>query len=165
MQITLRPWHIDDLETLVSIANNANIAKYMADVFPHPYTHEKGKTFIEFASNNPTACIFALTINNKPVGSIGLHLQSDILKKNAEIGYWLSEEYWGKGIIVDAINQIVKYGFENLDIVRIFARIYGTNIPSQKVITKAGFKLEAKFDKTIFKNDEFLDELIYAVRN
>jgi len=164
MQITLRPWHIDDLETLVSIANNANIAKYMADVFPHPYTHEKGKSFIEFATTNPTACIFAIAIDNKPIGSIGLHLQTDILRKNAEIGYWLAEEYWGKGIVTDAIKQIVKYGFENLDIVRIFARIYGTNIPSQKVVEKCGFKLEGKYKKTIFKNNEFLDELIYAIR-
>jgi RimJ/RimL family protein N-acetyltransferase len=98
------------------------------------------------------------------VGSIGLHLQTDILRKNAEIGYWLAEDYWGKGIVTDAIHQIVKYGFENLDIVRIFARIYGTNIPSQKVVEKCGFKLEGKYDKTLFKNGEFLDELIYAIR-
>ena len=164
MEILLRPWHIDDLEALVNIANNPNIAKYMADVFPYPYTHEKGKSFIEFATTNATACIFAITIDDKPIGSIGLHLQSDILRKNAEIGYWLAEDNWGKGIVVDAINQIVKYGFENLDIIRIFARIYGTNIPSQKVVEKCGFKLEGKYDKTIFKNNEFLDELIYAIR-
>ena len=164
MQIKLRSWHIDDLETLVSIANNPNIAKYMADAFPYPYTHEKGKSFIEFATSNPTASIFAITIDNKPLGSVGLHLQSDILRKNAEIGYWLAEEHWGKGIVADAINQIITYGFENLDIVRIFARIYGTNIPSQKVVEKCGFKLEGKYEKTIFKNNEFLDELIYAIR-
>ena len=164
MKALLRPWHINDLETLVSIANNQNIAKYMADVFPHPYTHEKGKSFIEFATTNPTATIFAITVDNVPVGSIGLHLQSDILRKNAEIGYWLAEEYWGKGIMTDAVHQIVKYGFENLDIVRIFARIYGTNIPSQKLVEKCDFKLEGKYDKTIFKNNEFLDELIYAIR-
>ena len=105
-----------------------------------------------------------ISVNNKPIGSIGLHLQSDILRKNAEIGYWLAEEYWGKGIVLDAISQIVPIGFTNLDITRIFARIYGTNIPSQKVITKAGFILEGKYEKTIFKNNEFLDELIYAIR-
>jgi ribosomal-protein-alanine N-acetyltransferase len=164
LEIKLRPWHIDDLETLVSIANNQNIAKYMADVFPYPYTQEKGKSFIEFATSSPTACIFSITIDNKPVGSVGLHLQTDILRKNAEIGYWLAEDYWGKGIVTNAIKQIVKYGFENLDIVRIFARIYGTNIPSQKVVEKCGFKLEGKYDKTLFKNGEFLDELIYAIR-
>jgi ribosomal-protein-alanine N-acetyltransferase len=164
MQITLRPWHLDDLNNLVALANNKNIAQYMADVFPHPYTIENGKTFIDFANSNPNSKIFAISINDKPAGSIGLHLQADILKKNAEIGYWLGEEYWGKGIIKNAINQIVDYGFNNLDIVRIFARIYGTNIPSQKVIERAGFVLEGKFEKTIYKNNEFLDELIYAIR-
>ncbi|MES2513561.1 MAG: GNAT family protein [Bacteroidota bacterium] len=164
MEIILRRWHKNDLEALVSIANNKNIAQYMADVFPHPYTHEKGISFIEFANTTSTANIFAITINDRPVGSIGLHLQADILRKNAEIGYWLAEEYWGKGIVVNAINQITKIGFNDMDIIRIFARIYGSNIPSQKVIEKAGFKLEGTFEKTIFKNNEFLDELIYAIR-
>lgn len=164
MQITLRPWHINDLDALVTLANNKNIAQYMADVFPHPYTAEKGKAFIEFANSNPTSSIFAIIVNNKPVGSIGLHLQTDILRKNAEIGYWLGEEHWGKGVMTKAIEYIIGYGFKNLDIVRIFARIYGTNIASQKVVEKSNFKLEAKFEKTIFKNNEFLDELIYAVR-
>ena len=94
-----------------------------------------------------------------------MHLQADILKKNAEIGYWIGEEYWGKGVMKEAIKKMVDYGFGHLDIVRIFARIYGNNIPSQKVIEKSHFKLEAKFEKTIFKNNEFLDELIYAIRN
>lgn len=164
MKVTFRPWHIDDLNDLVALANNKNIAQYMADVFPHPYTAENGKNFIDFANSNGNSRIFAITLNDQIVGSIGLHIQADILKKNAEIGYWLAEEYWGKGIMIEAIDQIVNYGFSNLDIVRIFARIYGTNISSQKVIEKAKFKLEAKFEKTIFKNNEFLDELIYAIR-
>lgn len=164
MEISLRPWHLDDLNTLVELANNKNIARFMADVFPHPYTIDNGKTFIGFATTNPNSKIFAITFNGKPIGSIGLHLQTDILRKNAEIGYWLGEAYWGKGIIKQVIPQIVDYGFKNLDIVRIFARIYGTNIPSQKVIEQSDFKLEGKFEKTIFKNNEFLDELIYAIR-
>jgi ribosomal-protein-alanine N-acetyltransferase len=164
MEVILRRWHANDLDTLVSIANNQNIAQYMADVFPHPYTHDKGKAFIEFATTSVTANIFAITIHDKPIGSIGLHLQADILRKNAEIGYWLAEEHWGKGIAVNAIRQITEMGFKDMDIVRIFARIYGTNMPSQKVIEKSGFKLEGRFEKTIFKNNEFLDELIYAIR-
>lgn len=164
MEITLRPWHLNDLDHLVELANNKNIAMFMADVFPHPYTTENGKTFIGFATSNANSKIFAIIVDGKPVGSIGLHLQTDILRKNAEIGYWLGETYWGKGLIKNAIEQIVDYGFKNMDIVRIFARIYGTNIPSQRVIEKAGFKLEGRFEKTIYKNNEFLDELIYALR-
>lgn len=164
MEVSLRPWKLDDLDELVSLANNKNVAQFMADVFPHPYSVENGKTFIAFATSNPNSKIFAIIANGKPVGSIGLHLQSDILRKNAEIGYWLGEAFWGKGIITKAIPQMVDYGFKNMDIVRIFARIYGTNLPSQNAITKSGFKQEARFEKTIFKNNEFLDELIYAIR-
>lgn len=164
MEITLRPWHLDDVSDLVAIANNKNIAQFMADVFPHPYTIENGKTFIAFASSNPNSKIFAIIVNNKPVGSIGLHLQTDILKKNAEIGYWIGEAYWGKGIVTKAIPQMIDYGFKHMDIVRIFARIFGTNKASQKVVEKCGFILEGKYEKTIFKNNQFLDELIYAIR-
>lgn len=164
MEITLRPWHLDDVNDLVDLANNKNIAQFMADVFPHPYTIENGKTFIAFATSNPNSKIFAIIIDGKPVGSIGLHLQTDILRKNAEIGYWLGEHYWGKGIITQAIPQMIDYGFKNMDIIRIFARIFGTNKASQKVVEKCGFKLEGKYDKTLYKNEEYLDELIYAIR-
>lgn len=164
MDVTLRPWHINDAEELANIANNKNIAQFMADVFPHPYTIENAKTFIAFATSNPSSKIFAIIVDGKPIGSIGLHLQTDILRKNAEIGYWLSELYWGKGIIAKAIPQIVDYGFSNMDIVRIFARIFGTNIASQKVVEKCGFMLEGKYEKTIFKNGDYLNELIYAIR-
>lgn len=164
MEVTLRPWHLKDANDLVALANNKNIAQFMADVFPHPYTIENGKTFIAFANSNPNSKIFAIILDEKPIGSIGLHLQTDILRKNAEIGYWIGEPYWGKGIASNAIKQIIEYGFQNMDIVRIFARIFGTNIASQKVVEKCGFILEGKYEKTLYKNDEFLDELIYAVR-
>ena len=75
-----------------------------------------------------------------------------------------AEPFWGQGIMTKAVSKIVDYGFKNLDITRIFARPFGTNIGSQKVLEKAGFVLEGKFNATIFKNGEYLDELIYAVR-
>lgn len=80
------------------------------------------------------------------------------------MGYWLAEPYWGKGIITGAVKEIVRYGFEMWDIDRIFARPFGLNIASQKVLEKCGFRLEAKFEKTYFKNNEFIDELVYAIR-
>ena len=81
-----------------------------------------------------------------------------------ELGYWLAEPFWGNGIITEAIQQIVKYGFETFDITRIFARPYGYNIASQKALEKAGFTLEARFVDTFFKNGKFEDEWVYAVR-
>jgi RimJ/RimL family protein N-acetyltransferase len=164
MNFILRPWSIKDLESLVKNGNNFNIAKNMTDKFPHPYTLENGKTFIEFATKNSPPNMLAIDVEGNAVGSIGIHPQEDIQRKNAELGYWLGEPFWGKGIISKAIPQMVEYGFKNFDITRIYARPFGTNKASQKVLEKSGFKLEAKFEKSLFKNGEFLDELVYAVR-
>ena len=78
------------------------------------------------------------------------------------MGYWLAEEYWGKGIMLKAIQEIVDYGFQTFDIVRIFARPFSTNLKSQRVLEKAGFVCEARLKKALFKNGEFMDELIYV---
>jgi [ribosomal protein S5]-alanine N-acetyltransferase len=164
MDFFLRPWRIEDLDSLVLYANNNNIAKFMTDMFPHPYTTDKGREFIEYASRNNPPNILAIEIENKAAGGIGIHPQSDIQRKNAELGYWLAEPFWGKGIITKAVLQMVDYGFKNWDINRIYARPFGTNIASQKVLEKAGFTLEAQFEKTLFKNGEYIDELVYAIR-
>ncbi len=155
---------MDDADSLVKFANNNNIAKYMTDQFPHPYTIENGKTFIAFASKDTPRHILAIEVNGEAAGGIGIHPQADIQCKNAEMGYWLAETYWGKGIITKAITQMIDYGFGNFDINRIYARPFGTNIGSQKVLEKAGFVLEGRFEKTLFKNGEYLDELVYAIR-
>lgn len=164
MEIKLRPWQLADLDNLVKYANNAAIARFMTDQFPHPYTPEHGKIFIEFATSNPTAKIFAIEVNGEVVGGIGIHPQTDIYRKNAEMGYWLGEPFWGKGIITQAIGQIVDFAFNNLNIDRVFARPFGSNKASQRVLEKAGFSLEARFSKTFFKNGNYEDELIYARR-
>lgn len=164
MHFTLRPFTINDLDSFVKYANNPKIANNLTDKFPHPYTIEHGKIFIEMATKNNPANIFAIDINGEACGGIGIHPQDDVQRKNAELGYWLAEPFWGNGIISKAIPQIVEYAFKNFDITRIYARPYGTNAASQRVLEKAGFKLEGKFEKTLFKNGEFLDEYIYAIR-
>jgi [ribosomal protein S5]-alanine N-acetyltransferase len=164
MEFTLRPWKQDDLESLVKYANNPEIARNLMDQFPHPYTIEKGKAFIAYAASEDPAKIFAIEVNGEASGGIGLHPQVDIYRKNAEMGYWLAEPFWGKGIITRAILQMIEYGFKTFDITRIYARPYGRNVASQKALEKAGFTLEATLEKTIYKDGTFEDELIYAVR-
>lgn len=165
MKFTLRPWNINDLDNLVRYANNYKIAKNMSDGFPYPYTIEAGKAFIENMASNPNNLVFAININGEAVGAIGVHPQTDIHRKNAEMGYWLAEPFWGKGITSGAIKEIVEIAFKNFDINRIFARPFGSNLASQKVLEKAGFKLEARFEKTLIKSGELEDELVYAIRN
>lgn len=162
--MNLRPWTLSDAENLAKYANNPNVARFLTNAFPHPYTIENAQSFIEMVSaQNPTS-VFAIEIDGEAVGSIGLHAQSDIMCKNMELGYFLGEPFWGKGIVTEAVKQMVDYGFQNFDITRIYARPYGNNLASQKVLEKAGFTLEARIEKNIYKNGEFLDELIYAIR-
>ena len=164
MDYKLRPWKITDLTSLVHYANNYKIARNLTDKFPYPYTEEKGRWFIEFARSNEPNHIMAIDVGGEAVGGIGIHPQEDIECKNAEMGYWIGEPFWGKGIMTKAIIQMVDYGFDNFEIERIYARPFGTNIGSQKALEKAGFVLEARFEKTLYKFGEFEDELIYAVR-
>jgi RimJ/RimL family protein N-acetyltransferase len=164
MNFTLRPWALDDITSLVKYANNPKIARYMMDGFLHPYTPEVGRRFIEFATQDDPIHIFAIDINGQAVGGIGLHPKADIDKKNAELAYWLGEDFWGQGIVTDAVKKMLVFGFKTYDINRIYGRVFGTNIGSQKVLEKAGFTLEARFSQTFFKNGGYEDELIYAVR-
>ena len=162
MNIKLRKWNESDLDNLVKYANNFNIAKWLTNGFPHPYTYEDGKSYLSMIENDNPTKVFAIDVDGEAVGSIGIFPQTDIHEKNAEMGYWLAEEYWGKGIIPEAINEIVAYGFQTFDIVRIFARPFSTNLNSQRVLEKAGFILEARLKNTLYKNGEFIDELIYS---
>ena len=164
MDFKLRPWALNDLNSLVKHANNFNVAKFLTDGFPHPYTADDGKKFIDLATKDSPIHIFAIDINGEAVGGIGIHPQTDIHKKNAELGYWLAEKYWGKGIITKAIKEIVAFAFSTYEIDRLFARPFGSNLASQRVLEKAGFTLEARFTRTLFKNGEYLDELVYAIR-
>ena len=164
MEFKLRAWNISDLDSLVKYANNWNIAKNLTDKFPFPYSENSGRAFIEFATKRDPIHIFAIDINGQAVGGIGIHPQDDIHRKNAELGYWLAEPFWGKGVISNAVKQSVDFAFDTFHIARVFARPFGTNLASQKVLEKNGFVLEGRFEKVLFKNNEYLDELIYAVR-
>lgn len=159
----LRPWQISDINDLVKNANNKKISDNLTNAFPNPYTLEDGEKFIKSLEEHNPAKAFAIVVNNEACGAIGIFQQTDVHEKNAEMGYWLAEKHWGKGIITNAIKQIVEYGFKNFEITRIFARPFGSNLASQKVLEKTGFKLEAKFENTIYKNEKFLDELYYAI--
>ena len=164
MQLNIRPWTLNDLDSLVKYINNWNITKNMTDKIPFPYTETNGREFIEYAGKDDPIHIFAIDIDGQAAGSIGIHPQDDIHRKNAELGYWLAEPYWGQGIMTNAVKQMVVFAFNTYDIDRVFARPFGTNKASQRVLEKAGFMLEGKFEKALYKNEEYIDELIYSIR-
>ncbi|WP_025145764.1 GNAT family N-acetyltransferase [Pedobacter jeongneungensis] len=164
MQLTLRPYQPSDVESLVKYANNFNISKYLTNKFPFPYEKKDGEAFIQLALSHHPLQIKAIVFNGEVIGSIGVHQLNDIYSKSAEMGYWIAEEYWGKGIVPLAIKEMLQYGFATFDIDRIFARTTHTNLASQRVLKKSGFIFEAELKATIFKNGEYFDELIFGFR-
>jgi RimJ/RimL family protein N-acetyltransferase len=164
LKVSLRPWQTNDINYLVKYANNKNVSKFLTDRFPFPYNEEDAINFLRFAQEDKCAKIFAIEFENHAVGGIGIHPLNDIFRNNAELGYWLGEPYWGRGIISEAIHQVVPLAFSLLPINRLFARPFATNIASQRVLEKNGFSLEARFEKTFIKDDELIDELVYAIR-
>jgi len=163
MDFTLRPWNTNDAANLIKYGSNPNITRFMSDGFPHLFTDEKAKAFIEFANSGNNKLYRTIDIKGEASGGIGVMLQPDIYCKNAELGYWLAEPYWGKGIISRAIPMIVEMAFQTFDINRVYAVPFANNAASQRVLGKAGFKLEARHEKKVFKNGEYLDELVYVI--
>lgn len=165
VKFELVKWELSFIEDLVKNANNNNIAKNLRNVFPNPYTIEHAKGWIEFCNNVDENIVYnrAILIDGTVAGNIGIDIKDDVYCKNAELGYWLGEDYWGKGIISRAIVQICKYVFENYDVVRIFAESFASNIGSQRALEKAGFKLEGVMEKSVYKNNQIQDSYMYAL--
>ena len=116
MKFAIRPWTLNDKDSLVNYANNWNIAKNMTDKFPYPYTETNGEEFIKFAINDNPIHIFAIDVDGQAVGGIGIHPQDDIHKKNAELGYWLAEQFWGQGIMTKVVTEVVDFAFRTYNI-------------------------------------------------
>lgn len=161
MEFRLRPWQPADAQSAAENVSS-NVSKYMSDAFPT--TKEGWQAFIASLGQNPRMFCRAIEINGRTVGAIGIHLQEDIMRKNAELGYWLGDAYRGQGIMTGAVKEMVALAFDTFDIERIYATPYGTNFASHRVLEKAGFRLEAMFEKVVLKNGMMLDELVYAIR-
>lgn len=160
----LRQWNERDVVPLIKYAGNPKITAMMSDGFANLATPEGAAKFIAFANSGEDKIYRAIELNGEVIGGIGVSVQTDIYRKNAELGYWLAEPHWGKGITTKAIEMIVSEAFERLDITRIFARPFRINKASHRVLEKAGFRLEAILEKAVFKNSEYLDEHLYSIR-
>lgn len=160
----IRNWKGGDAERLALIANNKKIFDNLRDAFPHPYLIEDAKEYISFAQKDDNlSTLFAIEIDGKLMGSIGAFLKDDVYRKNAEIGYYLDEECWGKGIMTKAIIAFTKYLFDSFDINRVFAEPFSRNIGSRRALEKAGFRLEAILKSNVIKNGVIEDSCIYSV--
>lgn len=162
-KFVLRAWNGDDASSLVMYANNYNVARYLRDAFPYPYTLSDAVKWIDMVKNNRDDLILAIEVNGEAAGGIGIHGMKDVYRYNAELGYWLAEIHWGKGIMTRAIRLMVDYAFNNHRWYRIFATVFQNNTGSMRVLEKNGFVKEAIHRKAVIKEGEYLDEHLFAL--
>lgn len=159
----LRDWSADDAPTLVRFLNNPRIAATLRDGFPSPYTSRDAERFIAQATApGGRNLVLAIEVDGQACGGIGIHLLEDVYRRTAEIGYWLSEPYWGRGIVTDAVQAIVPVAFDRYDVARIQAGIFENNPASMRVLEKCGFVREAVHRNAVTKNGVTMDEVMYA---
>ncbi len=165
MEFIIRDWKISDIVDVAYFANNINIACNLRNVFPHPYTLKDAEEFVAFCigDGNKNQLSKAIEIDGRVTGSISVTFGEDVFSKNGEIGYWLAEDYWNKGIMSKAIMQICDEVFRKYDIIRIFATPFASNIGSRKALEKAGFELEGIMKNGICKNNIISDYCMYAL--
>lgn len=161
-QYTLRPISGKDTASLATYANNHNIWLNLRDRFPFPYREEDAQQFVELCSTLEEGRILGICTPDECIGTIGLELGVDVHCKTAELGYWLGEPFWGKGIMSEAVNRYVSYAQEQFGLLRIFAEPFSSNSASGRVLEKAGFVLEGILKNNAFKNGQVLDSMLYA---
>jgi RimJ/RimL family protein N-acetyltransferase len=161
--IVVRHWRVTDLASLVHHANNERIARNVRDTFPHPYSEADGQQWLALATGDRYTTTFAIEIDGQAVGGIGLLPMEDVYRKTAEIGYWLGEAYWGRGIMSRVLRATTAYAFATFDLIRIEAGVFSWNPASARVLEKAGYSLEATNKRAVFKQGQILDRQLYAI--
>jgi RimJ/RimL family protein N-acetyltransferase len=164
--VILRELMESDLEKLAIYANNDKVSINLRDGFPKPYTIESARNFKKMVDAQRPKTFFAIEYQNEYAGNISLSIGTDVYRKSAEIGYFIGEPFWNKGIATKAVNLITEWGFSQLDIVRIYTGVFEYNLASQRVLEKCGFVKEAVFIQSLCKNDKLYNEIRYAkIRN
>ena len=160
--LKVRSWRKDDLKSLVLHANNPKIAANLRDQFPHPYTRHDAIDFLDYAQWQEPECSFAIEYGGEAVGGVGFLLGRDIARISAEMGYWLSEEFWGRGIATRAVAAMSDWALDNYKLTRVFAMAFAHNSASIRVLEKAGFEREGVMRRSAIKNGVILDQILFA---
>ncbi len=160
--VTIRKFRRNDKFRMAEIANNEKVAVNLRDAFPSPYSVEDAQKFISMCLGQEPYQVFAIEYQGEYVGNVGLHRQNDVYRKTAELGYFIGEAYWHKGITPRAVNLICEYGFRELDVIKIFSGVFSFNTASQRVLEKCGFEREAVLKNAVIKNGKIWDEIRYA---
>jgi ribosomal-protein-alanine N-acetyltransferase len=158
----LRRWHVDDAASLVEHANNINVAKHLRDRFPHPYTARDAQLFLKAISNADLVTNFAIDVDGHAIGGLGYVPGNDIERYSAEVGYWIGETCWGRGIVTDALRLFTEHAFVKLRLLRLFALPFADNQASIRVLEKAGYSLEGILRASCVKYGTARDQALYA---
>ncbi len=159
----VRSWQSRDLDAIVPHADNPAVAQNMRDVFPSPYTRADGESWLALAAQSQPETNVAIECAGEAVGGIGLHLGIDIERVSAEVGYWLGESVWGRGIATAALVGLTQYAFNAFNLTRIFALPFADNLASRRVLEKVGFTLEGILRRSAIKNGRIRDQALYAL--
>lgn len=160
---TVRSWEWRDREPLTRHANNRNVWINLRDRFPYPYKASDARFWVESAMNRKPETNFAIEVDGEAAGGIGFDQQSDVGRRSAEIGYWLSEEFWGRGIATEALIAVTEYAFSHYDVCRLYAHVFAWNPASARVLEKAGYEYEGRLRKSVTKDGQTIDQLMYAI--
>jgi RimJ/RimL family protein N-acetyltransferase len=158
----VRSWETGDVASLVKHADNRRIWVNLRDRFPHPYTKSDGQAFIRASRQMQPETFFAIAVDGAAVGGIGFVMQSDVDRMSAEIGYWLGEALWGRGIATEALVAVTRLAIDRHGLTRIFALPFAYNVASCRVLEKAGYVLEARLRRSAIKDGVIVDQLQYA---
>ena len=159
---TIRPWRLDDAGSLAKHANNRKVWIALRDLFPHPYAIQDAHEFLQRATSELSEMKFCIEIEGAAVGGIGVHPGQDVHRFAATMGYWLGEQFWGRGIMTEAVTAVTDFCFDNFPLRRIFAEVFSSNPASARVLEKAGFNLEGRLKNHVMKEGKLLDSLLYA---
>ena len=161
-QCTVRPWAATDLDTLVLHANNRHVSVHLRDRFPFPYEPEHGRKFLDWIVRQPSPTVWALEVGGEAAGGIGIELHTDVERVSAEIGYWLGEAAWGRGIVTEALTAVTAEVFRQFDLTRIYALPFADNLASVRVLEKSGYVREGHLRRSAIKDEIVRDQLLYA---
>src|SRR3954468_8206330 len=158
----VRSWRGSDLDALVRHADNRRISVNLRDRFPHPYTVRDGRAFLKQTLGEHPETTFAIAVDGQAIGTIGYQLQGDVERVSAEIGYWLAESFWGRGIATDALIALTQYAVATHALTRVYALPFASNAASCRVLEKAGFRVEGRLRRSAIKDGEVIDQLQYG---
>jgi [ribosomal protein S5]-alanine N-acetyltransferase len=158
----LRSWALEDIPALARWANAHAVWRNLRDGFPSPYTEEHARAWVNHSLITLPETNFAIAVDGETVGAVGATLGTDVARRSAEVGYWLAEPFWGRGICTEAVRAFTADIVTRLDLVRVFALPFARNAASARVLEKAGYRLEGTMRRAVVKEGEVLDQLLYA---